>query len=195
MTATPHIPAIHRNLPADIYGGFDMRITTDGSKATSLPHTLSSTVLSIMSGRKALSAVGLSALLIAMAVPVKDPHSPLNRFWLYVTLMFMLLHLLGATLVVVFALVTGTRKITRLTIREDGLLWNDQHFFPAEHIWSVGYGTTIDEGKPTEVYEPEISIDFGTQRIVLAEGLDVASATLFKRVFAEDIRRYWHRHN
>lgn len=195
MITASNNPLIERNLPADLYGHSDIRMTADGGKEFSLAHTLGTTVLSIMSGTKPLVLVGALALLLAVAWPVRDEQSPLTRFWLYAALLFLLLHLAGAAVVAVWTLVTGTRKITKLTIREDGLVWNDQHFFPVEHIWSVGYGTTIDEGKASEVYEPLITIELGTRKIVLAEGLDVASATLFKRVFSEDTRRYWHRHN
>lgn len=195
MHEAPSIPVTGRNLPADLYGQFDIRVTDDGSKQYSLPHTLGATVLALMSGRNAMSSVGVLAVIIAIISPVEDPQSPLTRTWLYVGLVFLLLHLVAAALVMLFALITGTRKLTRISIREDGLVWNDHHFFPVEHIWSTGYGTTTNEGKPNEVFEPLVTVQIGTQKIVLAEGLEVASAQLFMRLFSDDVRRYWHRHN
>ncbi len=195
MNEAPSIPDSGRNLPADLYGRFDICVTDDGSKQYSLPHTLGATVLALMSGRKAMLCVGALAAIIAIISPVSDPQSPLMRTWLYIALLFLLLHLVGAAFVMLFALITGTRKLTRISIREDGLVWNDNHFFPVEHIWSTGYGTTTNEGKPDEVFEPLVTVQIGTQKIVLAEGLDVASAKLFMRLFSDDVRRYWHRHN
>lgn len=183
-----------RNLPAAAYGHFDIRVTEDG-KEFSTPHTLGATALSIMSERKALVGVTATAIVLTLANPITEANSPLYRYWLYLALTFLLVHLICTFAVLVFAAVTGIRKVTRLTIREDGLVWNRTHFFPVEHIWGVGYGTTIDEGKASEVYEPLITIDLGVHKIVLAEGLDVPSAALFKRVFSDDVRRYWHRHN
>ena len=148
-----------------------------------------------MSGRNAMLSVSVLAVIIAIISPVEDPQSPLTRTWLYVGLLFLLLHLVAAALVMLFALITGTRKLTRISIREDGLVWNDHHFFPVEHIWSTGYGTTMNEGKPNEEFEPLVTVQIGTQKIVLAEGLEVASAQLFMRLFSDDVRRYWHRHN
>ena len=195
MHEAPSIPVTGRNLPADLYGHFDIRVTDDGSKQYSLPHTLGATVLALTSGRNAMLSVGVLAVIIAIISPVEDPQSPLTRTWLYVGLLFLLLHLVAAALVMLFALITGTRKLTRISIREDGLVWNDHHFFPVEHIWSTGYGTTTNEGKPNEVFEPLVTVQIGTQKIVLAEGLEVASAQLFMRLFSDDVRRYWHRHN
>ena len=45
------------------------------------------------------------------------------------------------------------------------------------------------------MFEPLVTLQIGTKQIVLAEGLDVASAKLFMRLFSDDVRRYWHRHN
>ena len=183
-----------RNLPAADYGHFDIRMTEDG-KEFSTPHTLGATALSIMSERKALVAVASLCFVITLSNPIKEPNSLLNRYWLYLALTFLLVHLICTFTVLVFTAATGIRKVTRLTIREDGLVWNRTHFFPVEHIWGVGYGTTFDEGKASEVYKPLITIVLGVHKIVLAEGLDVPSAALFKRVFSDDIRRYWHRHH
>ena len=130
MNEAPSIPDSGRNLPSDFYDRFDICVTDDGSKQYSLPHTLGATVLALMSGLKAMLCVGALAAIIAIISPVSDPQSPLTRTWLYIALLFLLLHLVGATFVMLFALITGTRKLTKISIREDGLVWNDHHFFP-----------------------------------------------------------------
>ena len=97
--------------------------------------------------------------------------------------------------VTLWALVTGYRRPTFITIRADGLVWNDTYFFAAHHIWSIGYGTTSREGKPDESFEPLIVIQVGVKTIVLAEHLDAASGKMFMNLFRNDKRRYWYGHN
>ena len=193
--APSHIPSTKRHLPADFYGRFDIKITADGGKQYSLPHTLGATVLAITTTRKMLLSMGGAALLCAIVFPSRNPNSPLADTWIYIVLVFFPIHASAALAVSVAALVTGMRKVTRITIREDGLIWNDQKFFPAGDIWMIGYGFTDNKGKADETFAPKIEIQLGTQTITLADGLDVTAAKLFERLFSDDTRRYWHRHN
>ena len=190
-----HIPAIDRQLPADLYGRFDIKATSEGGRQYSLPHTLGATVLAIITGRRVLLSMIAIAVFWTVVFPERDTNSPLADRWIYAVLMFFPLHGAAALTVAIGALASGMRKITRITIREDGLIWNDSNFFAAHHIWMISYGVTENRDKETELFTPKIEIQVGTQTITLADGLDVAPAKLFMRLFAEDTRRYWHRHN
>ena len=190
-----HIPDVARHLPADLYGRFDIRTTPDGGRQYSLPHTLGASVIGITTKPRVLLIVGGVSVMWPIMFPESDASSPLAANFFYVTLMFFLLHGIVAIMVAIAALATGIRKITRITIREDGLILNDASFYPSEHIWMIGYGVTSNAGKPGETFTPKIEIQFGTTKIVLAEGLEVEPAKLFMRLFTEDNRRYWHRHN
>jgi hypothetical protein len=196
VTVAPaHIPAAERHLPADYYGRFDIKNTADGGKQYSLPHTLGATVLAVTTGRKTLLAVLGLAVVCAFVFPAREPHSPLADTWVYSALVFFPLHALVAFTVALIALITGMRKLTRITIREDGLIWNDRNFFPASHIWMVSFGNTSNKGTPDEEIHSKLEIQVGTQMITLADGLEKAPAQLFERLFTDDTRRYWHRHN
>lgn len=184
-----------RFLPEDYYGRFDISTTEDGGKRYALPHTFGATVLALTTGRRALLATSLVACLFPALFPVTTPGSPLANPVTYALLSFFPMIGIAAAIIAVVVLVTGTRKLTRITIREDGLIWNDQHFYPALHIWSIGYGVTSKAGKPDESFTPKIEIQVGVETITLAEGLEVAPAKLFMRLFGDDTRRYWHRHN
>ena len=136
-----------------------------------------------------------AAALWPVIFPERDAGSPLASYWLYAMLMFFLLHGAMTVVVAIAALITGLRKITRITIRPDGLILNDASFYAAEHIWMISYGITSNEGKPDELFEPKITVQVGTHVVTLADGLEVGPAKLFMRLFSEDTRRYWHRHN
>lgn len=189
-----HLPATDRHLPVRTYGGFDIRWTQDGGQQFSLPHTAWGTVAGIIMRKPAVVGTLSVALICAVVFPA-DPASPMARLWVYVILVFFPLHALVAFAVSIGVLVSGVRQVTRITIREDGLIWNDQHFFEAEHIREIGYGITSDEGKATESFTPKIEIQVGLQRIVLADDVDPAAGKLFMRLFSEQTRHYWHRHN
>jgi len=196
MAKSPsHIPARSRSMPESYYGRFDIKTTDDGSKQYSLPHTLGATIMELATGRVVLLAAAAIAWPCASIFPVKDDSSPLATTWVYAAFLFLGLHAAVTTLIALTAVLTGWRKVTRLTIRADGLIWNDHHFFPAHHIWRICYGTTTNADKPNAVFTPKIEIQVGVATIVLADGLDVPSAQLFERLFREDTRRYWHRHN
>jgi hypothetical protein len=190
-----HKPAASRFLPEDYYGRFDISNTADGGKRYALPHTFGATVLALTTGRRALLATSLVACLFPALFPVTTPGSPLANPVTYALLSFFPMIGIAAVIIAVVVLLTGTRKLTRLTIREDGLIWNDQHFYPALHIWSIRYGVIHNAGKPDESFTPKIEIQVGVETITLAEGLEVAPAKLFMRLFGDDTRRYWHRHN
>lgn len=190
-----HIPAEQRHLPADLYGTFDIQPTPDGGKRYSLPHTLGASVLAYVMRSRVLACAAALALLAPALAPERDVGSPLNVYWLYALLIFFLSHGLIAVAVSLTLLVTGRRKITRITIRADGLILDDVGFYPAEHIWAIGYGTTSNEGKSDETFEPRITIQIGTRPIVLADGIEVEAGRLFMRLFSDDARHYWSRHN
>lgn len=190
-----HIPEVARHLPADLYGRFDIRTTPDGGRQYSLPHTLGASVIAFTTQPHILLIIAGVAALWPVLFPERDASSPLATTWAYFALMFFLLHGIAAVVAAIAALATGIRKITRITIREDGLILNDASFYPAEHIWMIGYGVTTNDGKPDESFVPKIEIQLGTTTITLADGLEVEPAKLFMRLFTEDNRRYWHRHN
>lgn len=184
-----------RNLPADLYGRFDIRMTEDGGKQYTLPHTLSETVMTFITRPRVVGAILLVAIIVPVLFPERDADAPLACFWLYATLTFFLAHGASALAVMAGLLVTGIRKVTRIAIRADGLILNDASFYPAEHIWVVGYGVTSNEGKPDEAFQPHIAIQVGMNRITLAEGVEVEAGKLFMRLFSDDTRQYWARHN
>ncbi len=190
-----HIPDAPRQLPAALYGQFDIRTTPDGGRQYSLPHTLGASVIARTTQPRMMLAIGVIAAAWPIIFPERDAGAPLASNWIYIPLMFLLLHGIVAFAVAIAALITGTRKITRITIREDGLILDDATFYAAAHLWMIGYGVTTNEGKPDEVFAPKITIQVGTNVITLADGLEVEPAKLFMRLFGEDTRRYWHRHN
>jgi hypothetical protein len=192
---THHIPEAPRHLPADLYGRFDIQPTPDGGKRYSLPTTLGASVMAFVTKPRAVLAVAGMALVWPVLFPEHDTGSPLTITWLYALLIFLLLHGLLALGVTAVLLATRIRKVTRITIRPDGLILDDVSFFPADHIWSIGYGVTSNEGKPDETFAPHITIQVGTNRITLAEGVEVEAGRLFMRLFEEDTRHYWARHN
>ena len=190
-----HIPDGDRHLPADLYGTFDIQPTPDGGKRYSLPHTLGNSVLAYVTQSRMLASIAAVALLCPLIAPENNAGSPLSIYWLYAPLMFFLLHGLCALAVLTALLVSGRRKVTRITIRADGLILDDVSFYPAEHIWGIGYGTTINEGQSGETFVPRITIQVGTNPIILADGIEVEAGRLFMRLYSDDARRYWSRHN
>lgn len=194
MIAGTHLPEMERNLPAVLYGRYDNRSTLDGGQQFSLPHTVWGTVTGLITRPHIVAATLGVALFCALVFPA-DPASLMARIWVYVVVMFFPLHALVATVVWIGVLITGVRQITRVTIREDGLIWNDTHFFEAEHIHWISYGITSDEGKSTETFTPKFQIQVGLQTIVIADDIDPAAGKLFMRLFSEQTRHYWHRHN
>lgn len=190
-----HVPDVPRHLPAHLYGPFDIRGTPDGGRQYSLPHTLASSVMMVTTKPRTLAVLTVVAFARSIVVPVQDVTSPLSATWLHVMLVFLLLHLLAAIAVAIALLISGVRTVTRITIRPDGLILNDASFYAAEDIWLIGYGVTLNAGKPDETFTPKITLQVGTHLVTIADGLDVQSAKLFMRLFEEDTRRYWHRHN
>ena len=183
-------PAESRNLPEDYYGGFDVRQMPDSSKRYRLPHTLYGTVMPLVTGAAVLGVVVLvtGAAVMTLGVPIEPA-------WFGSAVAFVGLHAAMTILVTLWALLTGYRRQTFITIRADGLVWNDKHFFPASHIWSIGYGTTTNGGKPDESFEPLIEIQVGVKTVVLADHLDAAAGKMFEHFFRNDTRRYWYGHN
>jgi hypothetical protein len=190
---TGHLPAAPRHLPKSYYGAFDVQPTPDGGKRYSLPHTLWHTMLATTTTPFALLALLPTAALIAQRLA--GPERSFTDLAMMTAFAYCPVHAAAAAVVGLVAAVTGLRTVTRLTIRADGLIWNDTGFFPAAHLWMISYGTTHAPNTPKERFEPKIEIQIGTQTITLAEGLDVTATRLFQRLFQEDIRRYWHRHN
>jgi hypothetical protein len=190
-----HVPEAPRHLPADLYGHFDIRGTPDGGRQYSLPHTLASSVMTITTEPRMLALLIAAALAWSLIVPVREAASPLSTTWLYAMLVFFLLHLIAVIGAAIAMLISGVRIITRITIRPDGLILNDASFYAAEDLWMIGYGVTHNEGKADETFTPKITLQVGTHLVTIADGLDVQSAKLFMRLFQEDTRRYWHRHN
>ncbi len=194
-TAQRHLPEVPRHLPADLYGHFDIQHTPDGGKRYSLPHTLGASVMAFAMRAKVVLGVAALAIIWPALFPEREAGSPLSVTWLYIVLVFFLLHGMLALGVTAAFIITGLRKITRITIRPDGLILDDVSFFAADHIWVVGYGVTSNEGKADEAFEPHITIQVGTNRITLAEGVEAEAGKLFMRLFQEDTRHYWARHN
>ncbi len=195
QTHSSHVPDDRRHLPFDLYGHFDIRSTPDGGRQYSLPHTLGASVLAFSTKSRVLSGVLVAAVIWTIAVPEQNASSPLALHWIYVPLMFALLHLLLTIVVAAAALLTGLRKITRITIRQDGLILNDASFYAAGDVWMIGYGVTSNAGKADEVFVPKITVQVGVNVLTLADGLEAQPAKLFMRLFQDDTRRYWHRHN
>ena len=186
QTSTPEI----RALPEDYYGGFDVRQLADGGKRYRLPHTLFGTVMPLIMDTRRLGMV-----LIATVIATIVLGTPAEPIWFGAILTFLGLHATMAIVVTLWAAITGYRRPSFITIRADGLVWNDEHFFPASHIWLVGYGTTYCAGKPDESFEPLITLQVGVKTIVLVDHLDPASGKMFAHLFKNDTRRYWHGHN
>lgn len=195
MSVAGHLPTTSRNLPEDLYGHFDIRPTPDGGKQYSLPHTLAETVRSRASQPSILMCVAATALATPFIWPETDKGAPLAMTWLYSGIVFFLLHGLVVIGISGDALLSGKRKVTRITIREDGLIWNDSRFFASDDIWRISYGTVTAPETPEETLIPRFAVSVGTQVIVLADNIDIMAGTLFAQRFAQDIRRYWHRHN
>ena len=183
-------PAESRNLPEDFYGGFDVRQMPDGGKRYRLPHTLFGTVMALV-----LSRTVLVPVLIATAVLTVLCGVPVEPGWCGMIVTVLACHAAAAVVVTFWALLTGYRCATFITIRADGMVWNDRAFFPASHILMISYGTTFNTGKPDERFEPLLSIQLGVKTVVLAEHLEPASGKLFEHLFRDDTRRYWHGHN
>ncbi len=55
-----HIPDAPRQLPAVLYGQFDIRTTPDGGRQYSLPHTLGASVIARTTQPRVLLAIGVS---------------------------------------------------------------------------------------------------------------------------------------
>lgn len=188
MSVTPSPET--RTLPEDYYGGFDVRQLADGGKRYRLPHTLFGTVMPLI-----MDARRLGMILVATVVATLVLGVPAEPILFGVCLTYLALHAAMAIAVTLWAAITGYRRPSFITIRADGLVWNDAHFFPASHIWMIGYGTVISAGKPDESYEPLITLQLGVKTIVLVDHLDAASGKMFAHLFKNDTRRYWHGHN
>lgn len=184
-----------RNLPERLYGGFDVAQLADGSKRYALPHTLGATVLARTTTTGMLvSVVLVAAILQVLVAPFGTLRLSLGSLF-FVLLTALPVHAIVAVVMLVVCAVTGRRAVTHITIRPDGLVWNDAHFYPAGDIWEIGYGSTYNAGKVDEAFTPHIEIQVGAQRISLADGIDPTAGRLFQRFFSEDTRRYWHGHN
>jgi hypothetical protein len=183
-------PTNNRHLPEHFYGGFDIRQLADGSKRYRLPHTLKGSVMQIVTGAPVMGMVAAVTAIAVLALGV-----PVEPFWFGAAVAFLALHAAVTVPITLWALITGYRCATFITIRPDGLVWNDAKFFAAVHIWLIGYGITSREGKPDETFEPRIEIQVGTRTVLLAEDVDPTAGKMFMRLFSEDTRRYWHGHN
>ena len=188
--AGPEVPAEGRNLPENYYGGFDVRQTPDGGKRYRLPHTLFGTVMALVMGSTVLLSVfgATAALSLVCGVPVEPD-------WFGAIVTLLACHATATVAVTFWALLAGFRCSTSITIRADGLVWNDRAFFPASHVLMISYGTTFNTGKPDERFEPLLSIQLGVKTVLLAEYLEPVPAKLFEHLFRDDTRRYWHGHN
>ena len=174
------------NLPPEFYDGYDVRLMPDGGKEYTLPHTLYGTVL-------ALVTTG-AALVVVAAVTLATTASDGFTFW-NLLLHYIGVHLAAAFTVMLWALVTGYRCVTRIAIREDGIVWNGDTFFSVRHIREISYGRSCKGDYGDEIFEPLVTIQLGVKTIVLADHLEPVAAKLFMRDFEYDIRRYWYRHN
>ena len=183
-------PTEVRNLPEDFYGGFDVRQMPDGGKRYRLPHTLFGTVMPLVMSRSVVVPV-----LIFAAVLMQLCGVPVEPNWVGVTVTLLACHGTATVLGTLWALLAGYRRPTFITIRADGLVWDDRAFFPASHILMISYGTTFNTGKIDERFEPLLSIQLGVKTVVLAEHLDPTAGKLFQHLFSDDTRRYWHGHN
>ena len=183
-------PAEDRNLPEDFYGGFDVRQMSDGGKRYRLPHTLFGTVMALVLSRSVLVPVAIATVMLTFGLGV-----PVEPDWFGGIVTALACHAIATVMVTFWALLTGYRCATFITIRADGLVWNDHAFFPASHILMISYGTTFNTGKPDERFEPLLSIQLGVKTVVLAEHLEPAAGKLFEHLFRDDTRRYWHGHN
>ncbi len=186
QTSTPEA----RTLPEDYYGGFDVKPTPDGGKRYRLPHTLFGTVMPMITDANRLGMVLIATLFLTIVL-----GAPADPFWFGACLTYLALHAGMAIVATLWAAITGYRRPSFITIRADGLVWNDAHFFPASHIWMVGYGITSREGKPDESFAPLITLQVGTKSVVLVEHLDEEAGKMFHHLFPNDTRRFWHGHN
>lgn len=189
----PHVPAMARNLPKRFYGRFDIRPTPDGGVQYSLPHTIGTSTLH--AATRPVVILALVAAVIAIATQLAAPDHGTTLTVLHWGLTFLGLHGIVALLVMIGLLCSGWRLVTRVTIREDGLIIDDQLFFDAQYIHRIGYGATWQAGQPDELFVPRFEIDLGTTTVIIAEGLEVAAAKLFEHRFRDDVRRYFHGHN
>jgi hypothetical protein len=184
-----------RNLAERLYGGFDVMQLADGAKRYSLPHTLGGTVLArTTTARVLLPLTGLALALLLIYAPFGPMRVSFGSLFL-LALTVLPLHAIVALAALITFAITGERAVTHITIRPDGLVWQDRHFFAASDIWSIGYGLSSNQGKADETFEPKIEIQVGTRTIVLADNVDPIAGKLFMRLFGEDTRRYWHGHN
>lgn len=190
-----HIPSPERQMPADFYGRFDIKTTPDGGKQYSIPHTLNNTAKSIATSPAVVVAAIAGAAAYHGLGPIVEHGSPLGIAWLHVSLLTVLVLSAIWLAALLLAAITGKRKMTRVTIREDGLIINDAHHFQADHIWDVSFGITHNKDKPEESVTPFFEITLGTKKLMIADGIDLNASLLFERLLRADIRRYWHRHN
>jgi hypothetical protein len=116
QTSTPK----SRALPEDYYGGFDVKQMADGGKRYRLPHTLFGTVMPLI-----MDATRLGMTLIATVIATLVLGVPAEPIWFGAILTFLALHATMAIVVSLWAAITGYRRPSFITIRADGLVWND----------------------------------------------------------------------
>ena len=162
----------------------------DGGKRFRLPHTLFGTVMPLVTGANVMAWVFITTFVLTLFVGV-----PVEPVLVGGVVTLLACHAAATVLITLWALLTGYRRPTFITIRADGLVWNDHSFFPASHILLISYGTTFNTGKIDERFEPLLSIQLGVKTVVLAEYLEPAAGKLFQHLFSDDTRRYWHGHN
>ena len=88
---------------------------------------------------------------------------------------------------------TGWRDTTAIEVRPDGLVIDDDSFFPAHAVHGLMAHTTNDPEMGL-VSEFALTLQVGTQNIPIPE-LDPSSATLFNAEYQRAIREIWHRQN
>lgn len=191
---SPLFPVRQRNLPRAWYGSFDITTTLRG-RLYRVPHTLWRSTLGLTTTFPVLALILAGAVLAALQLePVSTDVSP-SALLAATALLYCPLHAALALPVAIACWLTGYRTAVTLEITETELIWNDRAAFPASHLWMISYGTTSHPGTAQETFDPLIEIQLGTQLITLGEELDPVAAKLFMRLFQDDIRRYWHRHN
>lgn len=192
-----HRSLIKRNLPKEYYGAFDVRPTQDGGKEYLLPHTLDYTAMILMTHSISLVALSVAALWAFLLTHhywlpnhIRAFLLTPERLSLGAAMYFPVVVILTVMAVMFVSWLVDFRITKSITIRDDGLIIDNDKFYPAQHVLEVIYNDTKD-GKARYIFD----IELGVHHVELATDLEEPAALIFQAMFSNDLRRYWYRHN